>query len=57
MRDVEMVNSELIIHDQIFAEKRIERIQEMVKKIKDEDQLKELVLMQKIKEHLELKNL
>ena len=54
MRDVEMVNSELIIHDQIFAEKRIERIQEMVKKIKDEDQLKELALMQKIKEHLEL---
>ncbi|MCK5097895.1 MAG: redox-regulated ATPase YchF, partial [Desulfobacteraceae bacterium] len=54
VRDVEMVNSELIIHDQIFAEKRIERIQEMVKKIKDEDQLKELALMQKIKEHLEL---
>jgi ribosome-binding ATPase len=53
VRDVEMVNSELIIHDQIFAEKRIERIQEMVKKIKDEDQLKELALMQKIKEHLE----
>ncbi len=54
VRDVEMVNSELIIHDQIFAEKRIERILEMVKKIKDEDQLKELALMNKIKEHLEL---
>ncbi|MCD4742967.1 MAG: redox-regulated ATPase YchF [Desulfobacteraceae bacterium] len=54
LRDAEMVNSELIIHDQIFAEKRIERIQEMVKKIKDEDQLKELALMNKIKEHLEL---
>ncbi len=54
VRDVEMVNSELIIHDQIFAEKRIERISEMVKKIKDEDQLKELALMNKIKEHLEL---
>jgi GTP-binding protein YchF len=53
LRDVEMVNSELIIHDQIFAEKRIERIQEMVKKIKDEDQIKELALMQRIKEHLE----
>ena len=54
VRDIEMVNSELIIHDQIFAEKRIERISEMVKKIKDEDQLKELALMQKVKEHLEL---
>ena len=54
VRDVDMVNSELIIHDQIFAEKRIERIQEMVRKIKDEEQLKELALMTKIKEHLEL---
>ncbi len=54
LRDVEMVNSELIIHDQIFAEKRIERIGDMVKKIKDEDQLKELELMNRIKEHLEL---
>lgn len=53
MRDFEMVNSELIMHDQIFVEKRIERLEAMVKKIKDEDQQKELVLMNKLKDALE----
>ncbi len=53
VRDAEMVHSELIMHDQIFVEKRIERIQEMVKKIKDEEQLKELALMKKMLDHLE----
>ncbi|WP_022664851.1 redox-regulated ATPase YchF [Desulfospira joergensenii] len=52
-RDFEMVNSELIMHDQIFVEKRIERLEAMVKKIKDEAQEKELVLMNKMKDHLE----
>lgn len=52
-RDFEMVNSELVMHDQIFVEKRIERLEAMVKKIKDEDQKKELVLMQKMQIHLE----
>ncbi len=53
IRDFEMVNSELIMHDQIFIEKRVERLEAMVKKIKDEDQQKELVLMNKLKETLE----
>ncbi len=53
VRDASMVNSELIMHDQIFVEKRIERIEQLVKKKKDEEQLKELVLMKKILEHLE----
>ncbi|MFH1156030.1 MAG: DUF933 domain-containing protein [Pseudomonadota bacterium] len=53
LRDAEMVNSELLIHDQIFVEKRIERIQDLVKKKKDDDQLKELELMKKMLEHLE----
>ncbi|MBU8849955.1 MAG: redox-regulated ATPase YchF [Desulfobacterales bacterium] len=53
IRDFEMVNSELIMHDQIFVEKRIERLEAMVKKIKDEDQQKELVLMNKLKDTLE----
>ncbi|MBF0200434.1 MAG: redox-regulated ATPase YchF [Desulfamplus sp.] len=53
LRDASMVNSELIIHDQIFVEKRIERIEHMVKKKKDEDQLKELALMHKMLTHLE----
>jgi len=52
-RDFEMVNSELILHDQIFVEKRIERLEAMVKKIKDEDHQKELVLMNRLKDILE----
>lgn len=53
LRDVEMVNSELLMHDQIFVEKRIERIETALKKIKDEEQAKELLLMQRMQEHLE----
>jgi len=53
LRDFDMVNSELVMHDQIFVEKRIERLSAMVKKIKDEDQKKELVLMEKMLAHLE----
>lgn len=53
LRDFEMVNSELVMHDQIFVEKRIERLEAMIKKIKDEDQKKELDLMKKMQAHLE----
>lgn len=53
IRDVEMVNSELLMHDQIFVEKRIERLELAMKKIKDEKQAKELELLQKILPHLE----
>ncbi len=53
LRDFHMVNSELVMHDQIFVEKRIERLEAMVKKIKDEDQKKELELMKKMQAHLE----
>lgn len=53
MRDVEMVYSELIMHDQIFVEKRIERLEKAIKKIKDEKQEKELALMKRFQEHLE----
>ena len=53
LRDAAMVNSELIMHDQIFVEKRIERIEQLVKKKKDEDQIKELALMKKMLAHLE----
>ncbi len=53
IRDAEMVNGELIMHDQIFVEKRIARIETALKKIKDEAQAIELELMQKILAHLE----
>jgi hypothetical protein len=41
------------MHDQIFVEKRIERLEISLKKIKDEKQAKELELMRKILDHLE----
>jgi hypothetical protein len=48
-----MVNGELLMHDQIFVEKRIARIETSLKKIKDEKQATELDLMRKLLEHLE----
>ncbi|MGB3224979.1 MAG: redox-regulated ATPase YchF [Desulforhopalus sp.] len=53
IRDAEMVNGELIMHDQIFVEKRIARIETALKKIKDEKQAMELELMHKLLMHLE----
>ncbi|HKJ97703.1 MAG TPA: redox-regulated ATPase YchF [Desulfotignum sp.] len=52
-RDFEAVNAELLMHDQIFAEKRIQRLEDEVKKIKDETRQKELEIMIRIKDHLE----
>ncbi|MGB3210794.1 MAG: redox-regulated ATPase YchF [Desulforhopalus sp.] len=53
VRDAEMVSGELIMHDQIFVEKRIARIETALKKIKDEKQAFELGLMQRLLAHLE----
>lgn len=53
LRDVEAVNSEFLLHDQIFLEKRIERLETSLKKIKDERQVKELDLLKRMLAHLE----
>lgn len=53
LRDIDMVTSELLIHDQIFVEKRIERLEKAIRKIKDEAQQKELDLMRRMLAHLE----
>ena len=53
VRDIEMVNAELILHDLLFVEKRIERIELSLKKLKDKKQKEELLLMQKMRTHLE----
>ncbi|WP_300675145.1 DUF933 domain-containing protein [Desulfoluna sp.] len=53
LRDIDMVNAELLIHDQIFVEKRIERLEKALKKIKDETQQKELEFMRRMLAHLE----
>jgi len=52
-RDIESVNSELILNDLIFIEKRIERIDNNLKKIKDTAAIKEKELLLKLKEHLD----
>jgi GTP-binding protein YchF len=55
-RDIEMVNGELLLHDLIFIEKRLERI-EKDRKRKDDKRLKdEEELLNKIKPHLENDN-
>ncbi len=53
LRDVETVNAEFLMHDQIFLEKRIERLATSLKKIKDERQTKELDLLKRMLAHLE----
>lgn len=53
VRDVAAVNAELLFHDMLFIEKRLERIEAQLKKVKDERQQKEQALLAKMKEHLE----
>lgn len=53
LRDVAMVNSEFLMHDQIFVEKRLEKLAINLKKIKDDKQQQEFELMQRIQNHLE----
>ncbi len=53
LRDIDMVNSELLLHDLIFVEKRLEKLTLTLKKLKDDKQQKEKVLLEKFKEHLE----
>lgn len=52
-RDIESVNAELIMHDQIFVEKRLERIQSNLKKAKDPAQQRVQALLEKMRQHLE----
>ena len=53
LRDIDMINSELIMHDLIFIEKRVDKLTVSLKKLKDETQQKELDLLLKMKDHLE----
>jgi len=53
LRDIEMINSELLLHDLVFVETRLERLEAAIKKIKDDKQLKERDLLEKMKAHLE----
>ncbi|MFH1855759.1 MAG: redox-regulated ATPase YchF [Candidatus Omnitrophota bacterium] len=52
-RDIDTVNSELILHDLIFIEKRMERLEKKIKQIKEEAAIKEKEVLVKLKAHLE----
>lgn len=53
LRDIEMISSELILHDLVFIETRLERLAVAIKKVKDERQIKEQDLLNRMKIHLE----
>jgi GTP-binding protein YchF len=53
VRDIAMVGGELILHDLLFIEKRLERLEAQMKKQKDEKQQKEQALLMRFREHLE----
>lgn len=52
-RDVDFVNSELILHDLIFIEKRMERLDQKIKQTKEEASIKEKEVLVKLKAHLD----
>lgn len=51
-RDIDEVNSELILSDLMFVEKRLERIEKNLKRINDQNIIKEKEFLLKLKEHL-----
>ncbi|UCG50585.1 MAG: redox-regulated ATPase YchF [Candidatus Latescibacterota bacterium] len=53
LRDVGYVNDEFVLHDLIFIEKRLERIEKDLRKVKDEAALFEKKLLTRFKKHLD----
>lgn len=53
VRDIDYVNTEFLLHDMLFVEKRIERIERDLKKVKDERAAREREVLDKFKTHLE----
>ena len=52
-RDIDSVNAELILHDLMFVEKRLERLELELKKLKDEAKAKERDILLRVKAHIE----
>ena len=52
-REIEFVQHELLLHDLMFVEKRLERLESDLKKMKDEKRQRERGLLLKFKDHLE----
>jgi hypothetical protein len=53
VRDIDMVNAELIINDLLFVEKRLERIEHNIKRTNDKAAAAERVVLLKLKSQLE----
>jgi GTP-binding protein YchF len=53
IRDIEYVNTEFVLHDLMFVEKRIERIEKNLMKVKNKSAVVEVELLKKFKSHLE----
>ncbi|MDD5436095.1 MAG: redox-regulated ATPase YchF [Candidatus Omnitrophica bacterium] len=52
-RDIDFVNSELLLHDLIFIEKRMERLDQKIKQTREEASIKEREVLLKLKTHLD----
>ena len=52
-RDIDFVNSELLLHDLIFIEKRLERLDKTIKQTKEEAAQKEKEILMKLKAPLD----
>ncbi len=52
-RDIDFVNAELILHDLIFIEKRMERLDQKIKQTKEDASIKEREVLLKLKEQLD----
>lgn len=52
-RAIEFVRSELVLHDLMFVEKRLERLESDLKKFKDEKRQREKTLLERFKSKLE----
>ena len=52
-RDIDFINNELLLHDLIFIEKRLERLDKTIKQTKEEAATKEREVLLKLKAHLD----
>ena len=52
-RDINFVNSELLLHDLIFIEKRMERLEQKIKQTKEEASIKEREILLRLKAHMD----
>ncbi len=52
-RDIDTINSELVLYDLLFIEKRLERLDKKIKQTKEDAAIKEKEILDKLKAHLD----